>query len=108
MQFSQTFKALCKNKGVSQKQALQEMGMNRNAVQPWSQGMPGADALKKISEYFGVSMDSLLGVEQQKNPVTENGNGISEVKSRLLQKVMQMSDEELQKLELLFQIVESK
>lgn len=108
MQFSQTFKTLCKNKGVSQKQALQEMGMNRNAAQPWSQGMPGADALKKISEYFGVSMDSLLGVEQQKNPATDNGNGISEAKSKLLQKVMQMSDEELQKLELLLQIVESK
>ena len=53
-------------------------------------------------------MDSLLGVEQQKNPATDNGNGISEAKSKLLQKVMQMSDEELQKLELLLQIVESK
>lgn len=108
MQFSQTFKTLCKNKGVSQKQALQEMGMNRNAVQPWSQGMPGADALKKISEYFGVSMDSLLGREEQKNPATDNGNGISEKKAEMLKKVMRMSDEELEKLELLLQIVEAK
>ena len=107
MQFSQTFKELCKNKGVSQRRALEEMKMNRNAAQPWSQGMPGADALKKISEYFDVSMDSLLGAEQKK-PATNEGNGLSQKKAELLKRVMQMSDDELQKLELLLQIVEAK
>ncbi len=107
MQFSQTFKKLCKSKGVSQKQALEDMKMNRNAVQPWSRGMPGADALQKIAEYFGVSMDSLLGREQ-KNPATEIGNGISEKKAELVKRVMQMSDAELEKLDLLLQIVEAK
>lgn len=107
MQFSQTFKKLCKSKGVSQKQALEDMQMNRNAAQPWSRGMPGADALQKIAEYFGVSMDSLLGREQ-KNPATENGNGISEKKAGLIKKVMQMSDDELEKLDMLLRIVESK
>ena len=107
MQFSQMFKELCKSKGVSQKQALQEMGMNRNAAQPWSHGMPGADALKKIAEYFGMSMDTLLGREQ-KNPATEIGNGMSEAKAALVKRVMQMSDAEVQRLELLLQIVEAK
>ena len=108
MQFSQTFKKLCKSKGVSQKQALEDMQMNRNAAQPWSRGMPGADALQKIAEYFGVSMDSLLGREQ-KNPATETGNGmISKEKAELVKRVMQMSDEELEKLNLLLQIVEAK
>ena len=108
MQFSQTFKTLCKEKKITQQQALLDLDLNRNATQRWSQGIPAPHTLKKIAEYFGVSVDSLLGVEQQKNPATDNGNGISEAKSKLLQKVMQMSDEELQKLELLLQIVESK
>ena len=107
MQFSQRFKLLCKSKGVSQKQALEDMEMNRNAAQPWSKGMPGADALEKIADYFEVSMDVLLGREQ-KNPVTENGNGISKAKSELVEKVMRMSDEELERLNLLLQVVESK
>lgn len=108
MQFSQTFKKLCKEKKVTQQQALIDMGLSRSSTQKWSQGIPTAPALKKIAEYFGVSVDSLLGVEQQKNPVTENGNGISEKKAGFIKKVMQMSDEELEKLELLLQIVEAK
>ena len=83
------------------------MKMNRNAVQPWSRGMPGADALQKIAEYFEVSMDDLLGVKQ-KNPVTEIGNGMSKAKADLIEKVMQMSDEELEKLDLLLRVVEAK
>ena len=107
MQFSQRFKLLCKSKGVSQKQALEDMGMNRNAAQPWSRGMPGADALQKIAEYFEVSMDTLLGREQ-KNSATETDSGMSKAKAELVKKVMQMSDDELEKLNLLLQIVESK
>ncbi len=108
MQFSQTFKMLCKEKKITQQQALLDLDLNRNATQRWAQGIPAPHTLKKIAEYFGVSVDSLLGVEQQKNPVTENGNGISEKKAGFIKKVMQMSDEELEKLELLLQIVEAK
>ena len=107
MQFSQTFKKLCKEKKVTQQQALTDMGLSRSSTQKWSQSIPTAPALKKIAEYFGVSVDSLLGVEQ-KNPATEIGNGISEKKAVLIQKVMQMSDAELEKLDLLLRIVESK
>ena len=108
MQFSQTFKKLCKDRKVTQQQALIDMGLSRSSTQKWANGTPTAPALKKISEYFGVSVDSLLGVEQQKNPATDNGNGISEKKAGFIKKVMQMSDEELEKLELLLQIVEAK
>ena len=107
MQFSQTFKRLCKEKKITQQQALLELNLNRNATQRWAQGIPAPHTLKKIAEYFGVSVDYLLGVEQ-KNPDTNNGTGMSKAKSELVKKVMQMSDEELEKLNLLLQIVESK
>ena len=107
MQFSQTFKNLCKEKGVSQQQALCELDLHRNAVQRWTTGFPAPQTLGKIAEYFGVSVDDLLGVEQ-KNPATEIGNGMSKAKADLIKKVMQMSDEELEKLDLLLQIVEAK
>lgn len=106
MQFSQTFKTLCKEKKVTQRQALIDMGLSRSSTQKWERGIPTAPALKKISDYFGVSVDFLLGNE--KNPATETGNGMSKAKANIVKRVMQMSDAELEKFELLLQIVESK
>ena len=111
MQFLQTFKDLCKAKGVSQKQALEDMRLNRNAAQPWAKGVPSSDTLKKISEYFGVSVDSLLGSDQepeQKNPAIENDNGMSAAKLNLIQRVMLLSDEELASVDILLQVLEAK
>lgn len=112
MQFLQTFKDLCKAKGVSQKQALEDMRLNRNAAQPWVKGVPSSDTLKKISEYFGVSVDFLLGAEQeskgQKNPATENDSGMSAAKLKLIQKIMLMSDADLASVDLLLQVLEAK
>jgi hypothetical protein len=62
---------------------------------------------EKIANYFGVSVGYLLGNEEKK-PSEISLEGLSKVKADLIQKVMQMSDEELQKLDLLLQIVEAK
>ena len=63
-------------------------------------------SLARISSYFGVSMDYLLGNE--KNPATENDSEISEEKADLIKKVMQMSDEEVKQALLVLQIVRAK
>ena len=68
MQFSSRFKQLCKEKGVTQKKALEDMGMGRNSAQSWHNGNPSADALKKLAAYFDMSTDELLGVETKKTP----------------------------------------
>ena len=68
MQFSSRFKQLCKEKGVTQKKALEDLGMGRNSAQSWNNGNPSADALKKLAAYFEMSTDELLGVETKKTP----------------------------------------
>ena len=68
MQFSSRFKQLCKEKGVTQKQALAEMGLHRNAAQRWADGSPSTEALIKIAEYFGITTDEVLGKETKKAP----------------------------------------
>lgn len=60
MHFSDTFKFLCKEKGITQKRALEDMGLGRNAAQKWTTGHPSYEAIQKIANYFGVSIDSLL------------------------------------------------
>lgn len=71
MHFSSRFKQLCKERGVTQKKALEDMGFHRNAVQSWSRGDPSADTLRKLAEYFDMSTDELLGVENKKTPTPE-------------------------------------
>ena len=76
MQFSSRFKQLCKERRVTQKQALEDMGFHRNAVQRWSTGNPSTEALLKLSEYFGISTDEVLGVEQKEKPTDQMADGL--------------------------------
>lgn len=71
MQFSLRFKQLCKDRHVTQKQALEDMGFHRNAVQRWSDGSPSSDAVLKIAEYFEISTDEVLGKDNKKTPTPE-------------------------------------
>lgn len=58
--FSPIFKRLCTEKGVTQKKALADMGLGRNAAQAWNDGDPSTPTAKKLAEYFGVSIDVIL------------------------------------------------
>lgn len=73
MQFSYRFKELCKEKGVTQKQALADMGMGRNSAQSWIEGSPSLETLGKMAGYFGMSTDDLLGNEDNKKTPTVSG-----------------------------------
>ena len=73
MQFSSRFKQLCKENGVTQKQALADMGMGRNAAQSWINGSPSLETLQKIADYFGITTDDVLGTEHKKTPTPEKG-----------------------------------
>lgn len=92
MQFSSRFKQLCKEKGVTQKKALEDMGFHRNAVQSWQSGNPSADALKKLAGYFEMSTDELLGVETKKAPTPKGERDYTDLE--LIEAVMQASDQQ--------------
>lgn len=74
MHFSSTFKKLCKEKGVTQKCALAAMGMNRNAVQKWTEGHPSYEAILKMAAYFDVSVDSLMDFGASATVTASNGS----------------------------------
>lgn len=62
MQFSQRLKELRVEKGVSQSELAEKIYVSRSAVAKWENGLglPCAQSLELIAEYFGVSYDSLL------------------------------------------------
>ena len=59
------------------------MGFHRNACQSWSEGKPSTETLLKISEYFGISTDEVLGVENKKT-ASLSGSGNEEEFMQLL------------------------
>lgn len=70
--FWKTFLDLCVKKGVAPTTAGVEMGLTGPTVGRWKNGsIPNDTTLIKISKYFGVSVDYLLGKEPEKAPETE-------------------------------------
>ena len=85
-------------------------GIKKSSLQRYAAGITGKiplTAIEKLAAAFSVSEAYIMWGEE-KNPTTETDSEISQAKADLIKKVMQMSDEELQKLDLLLQIVESK
>lgn len=69
--FFDRLKELCAAKGISTYKACTDVGLNRAAVAKWKGGsQPNGATAVKLAEYFGVSVDYLLGKE--KAP-TDNG-----------------------------------
>lgn len=91
MQFSSRFKQLCKERNITQKKALEDMGLHRNAAQRWAEGSPSTDALLKIAGYFGISTDEVLGKETKKAPTQKGEREYSDLD--LIEAVMRADEQ---------------
>ena len=59
--FYDVYSALCKEKGISESKAAEEIGLNRSTVNKWKKGAtPKSQILQRIAEYFGVEMYDLI------------------------------------------------
>ena len=62
--FSQNIKKLRKERNLSQSRLAQQLQVTQQAVGKWEKGKstPDSDTLRQIAEFFGTSVDFLLGV----------------------------------------------
>lgn len=92
--FYDKFKQLCDQKGVSAKRAVTEMGMSNSLATKWknTEATPNSTTLKKVADYFGVSVSYLLGTEEK--PAATEGNGLS-AKEIVINKLQQMERDDL-------------
>lgn len=75
--FFAVYNDLCDKKGLSVYKVAQELGLNRSAVAKWKGGgKPNGTTLEKMADYFGVTVDFLLGKE--KAPANEGERKISD------------------------------
>lgn len=60
-------RALANQKGMSLPQLEQKLGLGNGTISRWRSSSPNTGKLQKIADYFGVSMDYLLGRENSKD-----------------------------------------
>lgn len=68
--FFDVYRDLCKSRNISPSAAAIEMGINKGTVSIWKNKgtVPQTPQLKKIADYFNVSVDYLLGNEEKPAP----------------------------------------
>ena len=83
--FYDKFKQLCEEKNISPNKAGTDLGLSNSIVTKWKKtgATPHAKTLNKISEYFGVSINYLLDIEEKeetkKDPTPKTGNEVSDL-----------------------------
>ncbi|HEX3016396.1 MAG TPA: helix-turn-helix transcriptional regulator [Caproicibacter sp.] len=91
--------ALCKDKGTTINKMLEECGLSKSVVDNMKRdAMPSIDKLFKISNYFGITIDDLIGNEQKNKP-SANAKGLSEGTMKLANQIEQLSPANRAKLE---------
>lgn len=103
---------LCKERGISGSRMCLDLGMSKSTMSDLKSGRKKsvtAETAHKIASYLGVSVAYLLGEEEKeakKEQPTEI-DGLSEKQKVFIDKVMQMSDEELDRLDKILSLVEN-
>lgn len=91
MSFYQRFISLCNRDDISPSRVALNIGLSKTAVNGWKKkGSTPTDAtLAKLSEFFNVSIDYLLGITDDENghkksaPVVSNEGEISTIFQQL-------------------------
>lgn len=62
---------LCKKEEISVPQLEQTLGFGRGALYKWEKSSPSTDKLRRVADYFGVSLDYLMGLTDEPLPLAE-------------------------------------
>lgn len=63
-------KELCKYKGISIAQLERDLGFANKVLFRWDSINPSVEKVKAVADYFGVSVDYLLGSEEEQKDDT--------------------------------------
>jgi len=100
--------SLCEEKGIKGGKMCTDIGMSKGILTDLKMGRQSGISTanaQKIASYFGVSVDYLLGEEEKQKQSVENE--LSERKKLFMQKVAEMSDAQLERLEQILDLVEN-
>lgn len=85
--FYDIFSQLCKSKGVTPSRACLDMNLSRSLGAKWknTRANPSYDVLLRMSDYFEVSIDYLLGnTEQKEKPTAKSDELVNEIDQKII------------------------
>ena len=65
-------KKLADKQGNNLKRVATDLGFSENAIYKWKNQSPTTENLTKVADYFGVSLDYLVGRQDSPSPATVN------------------------------------
>lgn len=79
------FERLLQSRKVTAYQVAKATGISQSTLSDWKKGrsVPKMDKIQKIAEYFGVSVDYLMGNETEKDPAPKSGVTDEDIKFAL-------------------------
>lgn len=96
----ESIKTLCDEKGVKGGKMCVDLGISKSTMTDLKSGRRSGISLEtaqKIADYFGVSVDRVLGSEQKEKPTIQTESGLTEDQIRAIEKIRKMPPEELAK-----------
>ena len=92
--FWDNFLSLCSRDGLSPNAVAAELGKSSGSVTAWKNGtVPRETTLRKIADYFGVSVDLLIGREENKTPPAK-AEGVSKRRLVMIEQINALTLEE--------------
>lgn len=90
---------MCIESGTKPNPVAKAIGLSTAICTRWKNGtVPNADILLKISDYFDVSVDYLLGKTDKKNKATPEGQPLTDEQEALLNYCSDLSNDDLEKV----------
>lgn len=102
--------SLCDSRGIKGGKMCTDTGISKGLLTDLKMGRrTGVSAVtaQKIANYFGVSVGYLLGEEDEKKEQPTEYGELSEKRKAFIDKVMQMSDADLDRLDKILSLVEN-
>lgn len=97
--FYDNFVALCASVNKTPAYVGRELGIDKSTISCWKarKTKPSDVNAQKIADYFGVTVEELMGKGIKKDPIPKDG-AVSEPKQKLRDLIDGLSDEQCEKL----------
>ena len=105
--FSRNLQKYMALNGKSRKEVCQALGYSYFTFSDWVNGkkMPRMDKVEQLANYFDIKKSDLIEETKKEQPI--EFDGLSEKRKAFIDKVMQMSDDELDRLDQILALVEN-
>ena len=93
-------KELRTSKGLKQIELAELLNIKQNTLSDWERDKnePDINALVKMSHIFSVTVDYLLGAEEQKEPATISDDGLPDLDRELISMLCQLSPDDCRRV----------